>query len=212
MRYSYKRIYSWTPSIAYAVGLMASDGCLQKDGRHVDLTSKDIEQLQNFSQALGRELYIGRKPSGGGHFSYRIQLSDVALYDFFISVGLIPNKSKTIGALRIPDKFYPDFLRGLFDGDGCTYGYMDTRWRSSFMFYVSFASASPNFIDYIRLVNSRLAGLGQGSIRNNEATLSLNYAKQDSHKLFAYMYYKGHDLCLSRKKLKLSGFVFQDKA
>lgn len=212
MRYSYKRHYSWLPSLAYAVGLMASDGCLQKDGRHIDLTSVDKEQLRNFSLALGRELFIGTKFNGRGGIGYRIQLSDVAFYDFLTGVGLTPNKSKTIGILNIPDIFYPDFLRGLFDGDGSTSGYMDPRWRSSFMFYVTFTSASPTFIDYLRRTNSRLIGVSQGSVRSGKGAQSLAYAKQDSHKIAAYMYYKGHNLSLTRKKLKLAAFVLRDKA
>jgi len=212
MRYPYKRHYTWSPTIAYAVGLMTSDGCLQKDGRHLDFTSTDIEQLKNFSLALGRDLYIGTKSNGNGGIGYRIQLSDVALYDFLIQVGLTPNKSKTIGSLNIPDIYYPDFLRGLFDGDGSTYGYMDPRWKSSFMFYVAFTSASLSFINYIRQTNSRLIGVGAGSIRSSREAFSLNYAKQDSHKLSDYMYYEGHDLSLTRKKIKLAAFVFKDKA
>lgn len=31
----------WSPKIAYAVGLITTDGSLSKDGRHIDLTSKD---------------------------------------------------------------------------------------------------------------------------------------------------------------------------
>ena len=35
----------WTSELAYAVGLLTTDGSLSKDGRHIDLTSKDVEQL-----------------------------------------------------------------------------------------------------------------------------------------------------------------------
>ncbi len=36
----------WTANLAYAVGLITTDGCLSKDGRHIDLTSKDLEQCE----------------------------------------------------------------------------------------------------------------------------------------------------------------------
>lgn len=212
MRYLSKRSYAWSANIAYSVGLIASDGCLQKDGRHVDLTSKDFEQLLNFSEALGRDMKIGRKSSGAGRFGYRIQFSDVAYYDFLLAVGLTPAKSKTLGALTIPDEFYADFLRGLFDGDGSTYGYMDPRWRSSFMFYTQFASASPGFIEYIQRANLRLVSdLTKGSVHDTSGALSLSYAKADSHKLFKYMYYDNNCLSLARKKLKLTSFVYKDR-
>lgn len=32
---------TWSPEIAYAVGLLTTDGSLSIDGRHIDFTSKD---------------------------------------------------------------------------------------------------------------------------------------------------------------------------
>jgi hypothetical protein len=213
MRYLSKRNYVWSADTAYGVGLIASDGCLQRNGRHVDLTSKDFEQLLNFSKALGRDMKIGRKTSGSGKFGYRIQFSDVAYYDFLLAAGLTPAKSKTLGPLTIPDEFYADFLRGLFDGDGSTYGYMDPRWRSSFMFYILFVSASQLFIEYIRQTNVRLVnGLTRGAIHDAHGVISLSYAKADSHRLFQFMYYNDSCLSLTRKKLKLLSFIRKDHA
>lgn len=38
----------WSADFAYAIGLLASDGCLYNDERHINFTSKDIEQINNF--------------------------------------------------------------------------------------------------------------------------------------------------------------------
>ena len=210
MRYAPKRIYTWSQDIAYSVGLMASDGCLQRDKRHIDLTSIDLEQLDNFSKAMGRNFYVGRKSNGHGDLAYRIQFSDVAYYDFLTSVGLSPAKSKTIGKLRVPEKFYPDFLRGLFDGDGSTYAYYDPRWRSSYMFYITFCSASIEFIEYIKLSNKILAGVNGGSIRTADRVYTIAYAKSDSYKIYNYMYYDKGVVSLSRKKNKLLSYMAID--
>ena len=40
-----KVLIKWSPHFAYAVGLLTADGCLSKDGRHLDLTSKDRIQI-----------------------------------------------------------------------------------------------------------------------------------------------------------------------
>lgn len=211
MRRAYKRIYEWSHDIAYSVGLIASDGCLQKDGRHIDLTSVDQEQLANFSRALGRDFTVGAKLSGSQSKAYRIQFSDVAYYDFLLSVGLTPNKSKSLSVLDIPDEYYCDFLRGLFDGDGSCYAYADKRWKSSFMYYMTFASASLDFVRYLQATNSRLAGTGMGSIRKSKNAYILAYAKKDSLKLFAFMWYKADVVCLRRKYEKLISFTLQSK-
>lgn len=208
MRYHAKRHYAWSANIAYCVGLMTSDGCLQRDGRHLDITSVDYEQLVNFRVALGRpDLHISRKLSGSDRLAYRIQFSDVVFYDFLVKLGLTPAKSKTIGRLDIPPQYYSDFLRGLFDGDGTVYGYRDSRWKSSYMFYTGFASASSPFLEYIRDTNSKLLHIGNGSVRNSARAACLYYAKNDSLKLYAAMYADPACICLSRKRDKLTSFI-----
>jgi hypothetical protein len=84
-------------------------------------------------------------------------MSNTALYDFLLSIGLTSNKSKTISVLGVPPEYYADFLRGCFDGDGTTYSYWDTRWKSSFMYYIAFVSASPPFLEWLRRENVLLA-------------------------------------------------------
>lgn len=208
MRYTHKRTYTWSPDIAYSVGLIASDGCLQKDGRHIDLTSVDIDQLENFIRAIGRDLRItdkGNKPNRLPAF--RVQFSDVAYYDFLLQAGLTPTKSKTINELHIPDECYADFLRGLFDGDGSCYAYTDKRWKSSYMFYITFTAASPNFLRYIQQSNNRLFNVSLGSLRTSGRAYILSYAKADARKLFSAMYYQKDLPRLNRKYTKLLGFT-----
>lgn len=138
----------WSHGLAYAIGLLATDGCLSPPGHLINLTSLDIEQLQNFCKCIGLEIHIGKKSSSAGkEKKYRcVQLKNVFFYEFLVSVGLTPAKSKTLGPLKIPRRYFFHFLRGVFDGDGCTYSYWDPRWRSSFMYYVCFVSASEKFI------------------------------------------------------------------
>jgi hypothetical protein len=96
--------------MAYLVSLMASDSCLSRDGRHLDITSLDLEQLNNFLKVINRDLKITEKKNKHVKTAYRIQFSHVALYDFLLEVGLAPNKSKTIEKLQIPDIYYADFF------------------------------------------------------------------------------------------------------
>ncbi|MBU2540255.1 hypothetical protein KJ786_03805 [Patescibacteria group bacterium] len=42
----------WSQNISYAVGLLATDGCLYNDGRHIDFTSKDIQLIKTFKACL----------------------------------------------------------------------------------------------------------------------------------------------------------------
>ena len=73
---------TWRPDLAYAVGLIATDGCLSNNGLLVDLTSNDREQLKNYSKCLGISFKIGQKSNGGGGKSLRVQFKNRIFYNF----------------------------------------------------------------------------------------------------------------------------------
>ncbi len=194
----------WRPNLAYAIGLLATDGCLSKDNILIDLTSKDREQLENFSKCLELNLSIGRKKGGNGNESLRIQLKNRFFYDFLLSIGLTPNKSLTIGKLDIPDKYFFDFLRGCFDGDGSFYSYWDPRWKSSHMFYLEFVSASESHIDWLQNeLENQTKVKGHIVQDGRRRTFQLKYAKKEALVIIKKMYYNRSVICLSRKRLKI---------
>ncbi|OGG58581.1 hypothetical protein A2765_02560 [Candidatus Kaiserbacteria bacterium RIFCSPHIGHO2_01_FULL_56_24] len=196
----------WSSELAYAIGLLATDGCLATRQTLIDLTSKDEEQLKNFIKCIGIPLKIGKKSSGHNDRTYlRVQFKNVLFYNFLLSIGLTPAKSKTMGSLKIPKKYFFDFLRGAFDGDGCTYSYWDKRWRSSFMYYVCFASASPTFLNWLRSnIETHLHVRGHVTDAKGYSTSQLKYAKGDGLKILKKMYATPKkSVFLSRKYLKI---------
>src|ERR1700722_7240854 len=120
----------WSGKFAYAIGLIATDGCLYGDGRHINFTSKDLEQIENFKKCLGITNKIGRKSRGGEREKkyFVVQIGDVLFYKFLNDIGLHKAKSLTLSEIKIPEHYFIDFLRGCFDGDGCSYSYWDKRW------------------------------------------------------------------------------------
>lgn len=197
----------WSPKFAYAIGLLATDGNLANDGRHMNFTSKDEELALLFKECLGLSNKIGKKTRGTEPFKkyYFIQFGDVLFYKFLLDIGLTPAKSKILGAVDVPKKYFFDFLRGLFDGDGSFYSYYDPRWRSSFMFYTTFVSASREHIEWLRSMlkkKSMVIGYITFSGRSN-GYYQLRYAKKESLKIIKKMYYTPSVTCLERKRLKI---------
>lgn len=200
-----KIVLKWSPNFAYAMGLLVSDGCLSKDGRHIDLTSKDTEQLVAFNKCLDLNIKISKKLSGSGNVAHHIQFGDVLFYKFLLDIGLSPAKSKTISKVLIPKKYFFDFLRGYFDGDGSSYSYYDPVWKNSYRFYISFASASHKYIEWLRKeLKLRLGVLGHISKSVKTSTLQLKYSKREAVKIVKKMYYKKGLVFLKRKYLKIS--------
>ncbi len=196
---------NWSSDFAYAVGLITTDGNLSKDGRHLDFTSKDIEQIENFRRILKLTNKIGLKSSGFSNKRYfRVQFGNVKLYKFLLSIGLTPNKSKTMSKIVIPDRFFRDFLRGHLDGDGYNYSYWDPRWKSSFMLYTGFVSASLVHLEWLNSEIERLYKL-KGRIKFGRRAYQLKFAKYASVKLLAKIYYKKDLICLTRKRFKIEG-------
>lgn len=201
-----KVLIKWSPRFAYAVGLLVSDGNLSPDGRHIVFTSKDIEMTKLFQTSLGITGHVGRKASKAGENKkyYVVQFSDVLFYRFLLTIGLMPNKSKIISNIDIPEKYFFNFLLGSFDGDGCIYSYFDPRWKSSFMFYTTFVSASKKHILWLqREICKRLGVMGHITGDGRRTIFQLKYAKGDSLKLLREMYPTKNVPCLSRKRLKI---------
>lgn len=116
---------AWSAPLAYAVGLIATDGNLSRDGRHLTMTSVDIDLLQTFRASLGLKAEITTYPGTLGARVHRLQWGDRAFYKWLLSIGLMPAKSLRLGPLLVPDEFYADFLRGCIDGDGSIITYAD---------------------------------------------------------------------------------------
>lgn len=200
---------AWSPKLAYVVGLIATDGSLSKDGRHIDVTSKDKDLLVTALDCLGLANRITKKYNGTGKLSHRIQFGDKLFYQWLQDLGIHPNKSKTLNKLKIPDHLYRDFIRGCFDGDGSIWSYWDKRWTNSFMFYLTFAGASPKFLRWIQKKNNELFSIS-GHISHSVRCEQLKYAKKEARALSDAMYYNDKVPHLARKRLRLVEIFKED--
>ncbi len=133
-----------------------------------------------------------------------MQFGDVIFYKFLLSLGLTPAKSKTLRALKIPQKYFFDFLRGSFDGDGSLYAYWDKRWRSSFLFYLTFNSGSLDHLVWLRKKLKKLIGIkGQLSNCSYGRLYQLKYAKKEARIILNKIYYSPKVPKLERKFKKV---------
>lgn len=195
----------WSPEFAYAIGLFTADGCVSGDGRHLDFTSKDRAQVETFNKCLNISPKVALKNSGHGTMAYHSQFGDVLFCNFLQSIGLTSAKSKTITHVDIPDQYFSDFLRGYFDGDGTSYSFYDSLFPKSYRFYVSFMSASPLFIDWLRAQLISKANI-KGHLSyapKNKTHVQLKYSKKEAIIISKYMYYDPKVPFLERKFLKI---------
>ncbi|MFO0704915.1 MAG: hypothetical protein U0517_03050 [Candidatus Andersenbacteria bacterium] len=197
--------------MAYVVGLMASDGCLSPDGRHLFFTSNNLDLIQTLKKCLAIKNRVSKKKSGftGRSNGYQLQFGDVTFYRFLLSIGLTPRKSRTLGKLSIPPNFFADFLRGLFDGDGTVYAYWDPRWRSSFMFYVAFATASAQFAKWLVKATQQTIG-AKGHVTSGSGAYQAKFSKHEARKILTAFYQDSASPHLARKKQKALAILWED--
>lgn len=111
-----------TPKKAYWVGFISADGYIHQMTKTklrlvIELSSKDESVLFQFIADLESDIPVQRrsnKSSFGSESSF-ISITRYAFVQPLIELGV---KTETIFS-KIPGQFKPDFIRGIFDGDGC---------------------------------------------------------------------------------------------
>lgn len=198
----------WSPAFAYAIGLLATDGNLSKDGRHLNMTSKDKELIVTFRKCLELNNKIGRKTREKSKVKkyFQIQFGDRNFYDFLLGIGLTPAKSKTIKNLEVPRYLFADFLRGCIDGDGNIGAFKHPESRFP-QLRIRLYSASLFFLEWIKSMINECVGIKSGWIEGGSGVWILVYAKADSIRLLKFMYYPKVEHYLKRKYAMAEPFL-----
>jgi hypothetical protein len=192
----------WTHELAYAIGLLTSDGNLSPDGRHINLTSQDKEITEYARDIFAIDNKIGRKSRGGSRIKkyYVLQFGSTQFYTFLLKIGLTPAKSKTLGPLTIPNKFFGDFIRGCFDGDGNINEAIHPESKElQLRFRIS--SASLTFLKWLLAEHRRLWHIKGGWIYTDKkkSVGMLCFGKKDSIEILKRIYRYKSQYYLRRK-------------
>lgn len=198
----------WTASLAYAVGLVATDGCLST-GRHIYFDSNDEQLVQTFLRSVGRPVKYTARTTRIGGIAYRASISDVELYRWLESVGLTPAKSLTLGAIDVPDEYLMALIRGLLDGDGSVLNYTQAPTKRLYPNYryerlvVHFNTASKVHAEWLRAKLEPIIGRGNLAIRAarppRHEFYKLRYGKAASLTLLGLLYADADSPRLIRK-------------
>ena len=188
----------------YVVGIITSDGNLSKDGRHINITMNDVNLLLDIKRALSLKNKISYKQSGykqGSYCSY-IQFGSVEFYQFLNGVGLTPNKSLSLGKLKIEKKYFVDFLRGVIDGDGCIRRWMHPTNKTEqwALEVTSYAKVFSEWLYYEISEQFMVRGAIFQRIdkRRNKKAYDIKFGKMAAREILTACYYKNY-LALSRK-------------
>ncbi|MFA6217026.1 MAG: LAGLIDADG family homing endonuclease [Candidatus Omnitrophota bacterium] len=141
----------WAPEMAYVLGLIITDGCVSMAGT-VSLCINDKELLEKVKKVMGSEHKIELSKHQKGLYYFRF--SREKLVKDLEKLCVVPRKSLIVKFPDVPKEHLPDFIRGVFDGDGSVF--FDKR-RPKFPLRSKFVSSSEVFIVELQVA---LEGLG----------------------------------------------------
>jgi len=209
----------WTARLAYAVGLIATDGCLYGDGRHMAFISKDEDLMRILLGLVDRpNIRYRRFESDFGGWAFRGQFSHAALYRWLLRIGLMPRKSLVLGAIDVPEDHLMPLLRGLVDGDGTIYTlihhptvrtYRNYRYERLWTFFTSASRRHVEWIEARLACTLRVSGYIEEFQREGHKNpfYRLKYGNQASRVLLPAMYADQNVPRLERKWHKWAGYA-----
>ena len=209
----------WTNEMSYVLGFFAADGYItvnRRGGQFWCIQITDKELLESIKKVIGSDHKISIKISKkvNEKISYRLQIGSIEMCNDLRKIGFSENKTKSLVIPYIPKKYFPDFVRGYFDGDGNVWmGNMHKeRLIKTNSLLVYFTSCSYKFLSELK-TRLNMHGLSGGSIYKSKKHdfCRLQFSTLDSLKLYDFMYNRDTNLLnglfLERKKKVFQKFV-----
>jgi hypothetical protein len=209
----------WSTGMGYVLGYFAADGTMISNNRgayFIEFNSTDRQLIDIVKKLLGSNHSVGVRNRNHKKWEikkwkigYRLQIGSKEIYQDLVSHGFLPNKSKIMKMPTIPKRFFGDFVRGYFDGDGCVFFKLykpSDRKGMRWSFTSRFTSGNRRFLkDLLTLL--RGYEVNKGFIytkKRRDKTISgyeLVLSHKDSVALFALMYNNSACMKLDRKYL-----------
>lgn len=183
----------WSANMAYILGFLVADGYIDKKYRFITFAihQKDIEILEFIKKELGCDQdikYFNTKTTP----AIRLYIGSKIIAQDLKELGIENKKTFRLKIPKdMPDLFFPDFLRGYFDGDGCA-----TLKRNK-QLHCQMVSVSYDFLVEIRRKCDNIGYIYNSKTSKNNNVYYWHLNQHDSWK-FRDLIYNGN-FCLQRK-------------
>lgn len=179
---------TWSPDLFYLIGYMMADGSVKNNELRLECSTSDKTILQFAkSKICQNKEIVDRKriiKNGVGEYSYW-SITDIRLKEKLKIFNLISNKTGKEKLPIIPEEFKGDYLRGLFDGDGCLY----IKKYNNKIISPQFSIVSHS-LDFLKELQNLYQNLGNIYKSNNSWCIKTS-AKNNLLYIFNLMYSKG---------------------
>ena len=206
----------WSPEMAYILGFFAADGSMVRNNRgahFIEFTITDRIVLELIQRVTGSTHKIQKRDRGNKEwkYQYRLQIGSKEWFADLSQLGFTQHKSNTLSFPKIPKRYFGDFVRGYFDGDGCVYSNRlkyAGRKNARLILLTLFTSGSHQFLESL-WDELRIHTVHGGSLKKKKRGFELVFSHNDSIALHRLMYHTGTSptLYLPRKRNKLESAI-----
>lgn len=206
-KYYFNNINS--PSKAYVLGFIASDGTVYKRNGHsgliqIKLKESDEQILKDILKDM-ESTYPVNHVKNGSFNQIVISITSQDLYEQLLNIGIKQNKTWNLKLKdilsHIPTEYQIDFIRGYFDGDGYIGELCNdkiSKVRISFACPYDFGLDLQKYLKEMYDINSSIHLEKHKNFTKPFCDVVINGAV-DKYNLLKLMYYKNDCLCLKRK-------------
>ncbi len=198
--------------MAYILGFMYADGNIVKtkrDNYYIAIYTADEALLIAMAHCMKSEHKIAKRVSETGG-NYRIQIGSKDWFFDLGTLGLFPDKTSRMRLPTIPVKYFGDFVRGYFDGDGNVWAGTIHKQRKTTTetIQVMFTSCSQLFLTDLKTALQDAGIKGGGMYIPKKGNFArIIFSSNDALKIYQIMYNRRHKLFLKRKKVVFEQFI-----
>ena len=192
-----------TAEKAYWLGFIVADGGVLPEGNNlrlaIMLAHRDKNHLEKFKEAISSDapIDVGVTKLNGQSYPYaKVRINST---DFCVSLmehNVLPNKSTNEKVpTGLPEKFYKDFIRGFFDGDG-SFSYWYDKQRKQFVRAFNVVG-SHEIVSWIHTILSSMFKI-RATVRQDGRIYRIDINSEETEKIMDWLY-EGADVYLQRK-------------
>lgn len=196
-------------NMAWLMGFIAADGSIEKNRNiiKISLSSIDKEILEKIRKEIGLQTEVKDYITNEGYAVSKIQWSSEQHKKDLASFGIIPQKTFLLKPpYNLQRKFWIDYIRGFFDGDGSVYlkpnEYNRLCWE--------IGSATKEILEFIVNFFYEEYGIPKVNIhetKRKEKFYLLIYSTNATKEIYKHFYKNSEVLALSRKKNKYTEII-----
>jgi len=192
-------------NLGYVLGMLGSDGCVanSKNMIYIELQRADKEILERINTAIGNTREVKDYETGRGYANSKLYFYSQVVKEELATYNIIPNKTYDSNydfPYKLNAEFIPDYIRGLFDGDGSI---KSTNPTITWQIDTSCYNIAQEICQYLRNkdINAQIQTLPKVNI---DIYRVYAYNKENCQKIYNLLYYPNVNLYMIRKYSKFN--------